>query len=252
MQQNKLPEFIQQQYEFSAHIRNPEKNPAPDGIEDRRMAIYRNLFYNNIENFISGGFPVLRSITKDADWHQMIRAFFTDHRCHTPYFAKISEEFLSWFQENTDALSNAPDFALELAHYEWTELALSTSDADKDQKDVDHNGDILAQHPVISPIAWHLVYEYPVHLASPEFQPEAQPTFLVVYRDRMDEIHFLEINPVTYRLIDILKENPHITGQKAVEQIIEELQHPDPDSVASHGRQLLYDLRNRNIIIGTD
>ncbi len=56
-------DFIQQQYDFAAHIRNPEQNPAPAGIEDRRMGIYRELFYNNVEGFLSNGFPVLAGIT---------------------------------------------------------------------------------------------------------------------------------------------------------------------------------------------
>ena len=45
-----LPEFQQKQYAFAAHIRDPENNPAPSGVEDRRMAIYRELFFNNLHN----------------------------------------------------------------------------------------------------------------------------------------------------------------------------------------------------------
>ena len=40
--------FQDKQYEFAAHLRDPENVPAPDGIEDRRMGIYRELFYNNL------------------------------------------------------------------------------------------------------------------------------------------------------------------------------------------------------------
>ena len=54
--------FIEIQNEFMAHIREPQKNKKPSGIEDRRMAIYRDLFFNNIEGFISSGFPVLKTL----------------------------------------------------------------------------------------------------------------------------------------------------------------------------------------------
>jgi hypothetical protein len=64
-----LPEFTRRQYAFAAHIRDPEHQPAPDDIEDRRMQIYRELFYNNVEGFLSGTFPVLRKIHSDGDWH---------------------------------------------------------------------------------------------------------------------------------------------------------------------------------------
>ena len=43
--------FIEIQNEFMAHIREPKKNKKPSGIEDRRMSIYRDLFFNNIEGF---------------------------------------------------------------------------------------------------------------------------------------------------------------------------------------------------------
>ena len=53
--------FAALQYAFAGHIRDPEHMPVPDGVEPRRMAVYRDLFYNNVENFIANSFPVLRA-----------------------------------------------------------------------------------------------------------------------------------------------------------------------------------------------
>ena len=78
------PLFKQYQYEFTAHLRDPANNPAPEGIEDRRIGIYRDLLYNNVENFISSSFPVIRSIYNDENWHRMVRDFFARHKSHTP------------------------------------------------------------------------------------------------------------------------------------------------------------------------
>ncbi len=42
---NKAPEALARlQEEFAAHIRDPQNMAAPEGIEDRRMGIYRDLF----------------------------------------------------------------------------------------------------------------------------------------------------------------------------------------------------------------
>ena len=41
------PDFVRQQYQFAAYIRNPEHNSPPEAIEVRRMKIYAELFYNN-------------------------------------------------------------------------------------------------------------------------------------------------------------------------------------------------------------
>ena len=46
------PDFQKKQYAFAAHIRDPENNPAPTGIEDRRMGVYRELFFNNLLNLL--------------------------------------------------------------------------------------------------------------------------------------------------------------------------------------------------------
>jgi hypothetical protein len=75
-----MPDFTRRQYAFAANIRNPGNSPAPDDIEDRRMQIYRELFYNNVESFISGTFPVLRRIYSDADWHALVREYFSRHK----------------------------------------------------------------------------------------------------------------------------------------------------------------------------
>ena len=37
-------DFRDIQYAFARHIRDPENNPAPVDAEDRRLAIYRDLF----------------------------------------------------------------------------------------------------------------------------------------------------------------------------------------------------------------
>ena len=74
-----MPAFKKHQYEFTAHIRDPKKNAMPDGVEDRRMNIYRELLYNNIEGFISSGFPIIREIYSDANWHNICYQFRAGH-----------------------------------------------------------------------------------------------------------------------------------------------------------------------------
>jgi uncharacterized protein len=249
-----LPAFKKHQYDFTAHIRDPDKNPMPEGIEDRRMNIYRELLYNNIESFIASGFPVIRQLYDDDSWQRMIRDFFANHQSHSPYFLEISQEFIDYLQNEREPQAEDPAGLIELAHYEWVELALHVADESIDMTDIDANGDLLAQRPVLSPLAWPLVYQFPVHKMGPENLPETapeQPSYLVVYRNRNDEMNFLELNPVTARLIALLQENESFTGLDAIEQIAEEMEHPDPDVVKLGGRAALQELQQYGIIIGT-
>ncbi len=243
------PSFIDTQYQFANYIRDPDNNPAPDNIEQRRMIIYQELFYNNIEGFAANGFPVLREITSDEAWHRMIRDFMIKHRCKTPLFHEISREFLAYLENERDSV-NDPIFIKELAHYEWVELALSVSDAEVEVRTLDPEQDIMSEQFKTSPLAWPLAYHFPVHQIGPDFQPQQAsdtPTYLLVYRNIEDSVTFLELNPVSTRLIDLLNEG--LTGQNAAEQIAEELQHPNPDVVIEGARGLISDWLEREILI---
>ena len=249
-----LPLFTQAQYEFAAHIRDPESNPIPSGIESRRMKIYSELFFNNVEDFISNTYPVLKEITPEKEWHEMIRDYFSHHLSHTPLFPEMPREFLKYLESEREN-PNDPPFIKELAHYEWVELALMTSDLDEDINfdQIDTNSDLLNGHPIMSPLAWPLTYQYPVHQISKDFVPEEpseQPVYLLVYRDQKDEVHFMELNPVTALLLQLINEDNGLTTKQMLENIAEQMNHPEPNIVIEGGYQIMQDLRERNIILG--
>lgn len=240
------------QTQFAAHLRDPETAPLA-GIEDRRLKIYRDLFYNNIENFISGGFPVLRSLINDTDWHAMVRDFMISHRCHSPYFLEISQEFLLYLQQTRQPRPGDLPFMLELAHYEWVELGLDVADIDPGAVACDSEGDLLDGLPVVSPLAWSLAYRFPVHRIGPEFQPTepgATPTYLVVYRDGADKVGFMETNAVTARLLELLQGAQVGSGREALQRLAQEMAHPDPQQLLEFGADLLRQLRSRDILLG--
>lgn len=249
--------FAEIQRAFAGHIRDPEGTPAPTDIEARRMAIYRNLFFNNVSSLLRQGFPVLYRCLGQARWDRLIRRFLREHRATTPLFPKLGQELVAYLGEGRDAQPDDPPFMLELAHYEWVEAALLFSDEEVSSDLADPNGDLLAGVPVVSPLAWNLSYRFPVHRISPDFQPQApesEPTHLVVYRNRGDEVAFLKINLVTQRLLQLLKgqdqQDPQ-TGLEILKTIATELRHPDPEQVIGFGTGLLDDLRQRHILLGT-
>ena len=249
-----LPLFKQTQYAFAAHIRNPELNPIPDDVEARRMKIYSELFFNNVEDFISNTYPVLKEITAENDWNDMLRDYFSHHLAHTPLFPEMPREFLKYL-ENERHNPNDPGFIKELAHYEWVELALMTSDLDEaiTWDKIDKDGDLLNQQPVLSPLAWPLTYQYPVQHISADFMPEApsqQPVYLLVYRDNEDDVHFMELNPVTALLIQFINDDNQLSTKKILEKIADQLSHPDPKAVIEGGMQIIQDLKKRGVILG--
>lgn len=250
---NRFEALHKLQYAFAAHIRDPENAPAPDDVEDRRMGIYRELFYNNIRSFISFNFPVLKRLHSKREWDAMIRDFYVRHRCHTPLFPELPREFLQYVEEFRGEDQGDPPFMLELAHYEWVELALALNDADPDDIPVNRSGNLMDEVPVISPVAWRLSYRFPVHQIKPDYQPTeppAQPTHLIVYRAPDFKVRFLEINPVTARLVELMQSQTNLTGLDCLKQVAIEL-GMDEAVLVDHGSRILETLHAKHIVLGT-
>jgi hypothetical protein len=249
------PSFKDLQYQFTRHVRNPVKHPAPQDIEARHMNIYNELLYNNVEGFMSNAFPVLRAISGDEKWQRMIRDYFEHHEAATPFFQEMPREFLKYLMHERQPQQDDFPFMQELAHYEWVELALTVTDTEIDFSKVDVNGELLEGIPVLSPTAWPLSYSYPVHQISEEFlpdQPGEQPTHLIVYRDRHDDVHFLEVNAVTAHMLQMISHDKDLTSKDILNQIAEQLNHPNPDVVIQGGLQILHDLKTRDVILGVN
>lgn len=195
------------QLSMARYLRDPQRQPPPAGVEKRRLRVYEDLVFNNIHGFISGGFPVLRSLYADADWRALVRTFIQQHRCQTPYFLEISQEFVRFLLEYDQARDCDPPFMAELAHYEWVELALDV--AEDELPATAPAADVLAAVVQLSPLAWVLHYRFPVHRIGPGFRPvdATQPTYLVVYRNAADQVRFMELSATTARLLELLRDN---------------------------------------------
>lgn len=239
---------------FAAHIRNPDKNAAPAGIEDRRMKIYRELFFNNIQSLLAGNFPVLRKLYDDVGWRSLIRDFYDRHRSKTPLFPEVAKEFLRYLQDERGSRKEDAPFLLELAHYEWVELALELDEREPGDIPADADGDLLSGRPLLSPLAWPLTYRFPVHRISPDYQPREAPaeaTHILVYRNSGDDVKFMQLNPVSQLLLDLMQQDAGLTGLELLQEVARRIRHPDPEKVLAAGANLLIDFRDKGILLGT-
>jgi uncharacterized protein len=251
-----LPDFKALQLDFAAHIRNPELNPAPGGVEARRMKIYADLFFNNIKSFLDSAFPVAAEVVGVTRWRQLVRDFVHLHPSESPFFLQISEEFLTFLHHQKYA--DLPGFLLELCHYEWVELSLDVATEPeqpiplvaRDPADPDY----LMGRLSVSTLVRALVYQYPVHEIGRSNQPSAppaSPTYLLVYRNSDNEVRFLQSNPVTHRLLELLAEKD---AASALQMVHAELSAAgrtiSQEKLMDQGRQTLAHLCDLGIIQG--
>jgi uncharacterized protein len=250
---SELPSFQQYQFTFARHIRNPRLNKRPKGVEVRRMKIYNELLFNNLEGFLLACFPVLRKILGQRKWTKLVRDFFTEHRCHTPFFRQIPDEFIHYLNNERATQEDDPVFMQDLAHYEWIELTVSISNKTVEHHLITPQGNLMSGIPVLTPWMSLQSYDYPVHRISPRFKPteaEKEATHFVISRNAEDQVKFIVLNPVSMRLLELLQSNT-LTGEAALQQIAAELQHPNPEVVLAGGLEILNSLREAQVILGT-
>jgi hypothetical protein len=235
-----MSDFRTHQLGFVAAIRSPDL-AIPSDVAPERMAVYRELFFNNIQNFVNSAFPVLRSILPAEQWQHLQRQFFTEARLSSPYFLNIAEGFLDW-------LSNQPQplpFALELAHYEWAELYVATLPCPLLQP-ADLTGPLQ-----LSECALVLSYQFPVHQISQDFQPrlpQAEGCYLLVYRNIDDQVRFIALNQLTAALLTLLNERPGLDFSALTTQFSELLPQLSGVNWLTQARELCFDLAQKGVI----
>jgi len=243
--------FKDSQKQFAAHIRNPQTNPKPEGIDDTRMAVYRELFFNSINGLLKQTFPVLSSLLTTKQWQQLVRDFYQIKYNKTPYFTEIPGEFMHYLQ--TVKVDTERPFIAELSHYEWLELSV-----EKDSQQVSYQSaltatDLMTCTPIISPLLRLQVYQYPVHQISRIFQPKEAseiPYYLLVWRNQKDDVQFATLSAFAAALLSSLQSKQNLTGEQAIKTLMQANTGLVEHDFLQSGQQQLIKWYQQGIITG--
>lgn len=238
------------QLALGAWIRDPASNPPPPGIEPRRLKVYAELFYNNVESLLATTFPVVRATLGD-DWAVLVRAFLREHGARSPVFTDLPRELLRYLDARDARGLADPPWLRELAHYEWVELALQIDEARIDDLPHDRDGDLRTGVPVLSPLAWPLAYDWPVHRIAPGAVPDApSPTLLLLHRQPDGTVAFHALAPLAFHLLQRIADTP-APGEALLQTLAREVQAPDADAFVAQGLSLLEGYRRDGVVLGT-
>lgn len=242
-----LPSFQQYQREFCAHLRDPAQQPRPKGVPVERMAVYKEIVFNNLFESVSACFPVAEKVLGKRAWLKLTKDFLREHSANTPMFREIPEEFLKFLSTQTDL---AP-YLKQLCHYEWIELQVAMMPTASPMDVINMSGNLLQHRIAFASTIQLLQYDYAVQKISARNKPKTtSDTRLLVYRNTEDVVKFIELNPVTYRLIELLRQ-PAMTGERALTMIANELGHTQAASIIKFGLEILEQLRSQDAILGT-
>lgn len=244
--------FQEFQKAFAARIREPRAMPRPDGVPARRMRVYEELLHNNIDSFVSACFPITKQCLGQRAWTRTVKAFFAASRLHSPLFRDIPEAFLDWLRDAQPRRFPNKPWLAEFMHYEWLELVVMVHADVADAAGIDPQGDLLNARPAVNPASRLGCYHYPVQRIGPRRRPRAdgQLHCFLVFRDDRDRTRFIQVNPLTARLYEILEAEP-MTGAEALDRLAAEIGHADPAALRQSGLALLEGLRAEGVILGT-
>ncbi|MCA1930299.1 DUF2063 domain-containing protein [Rheinheimera sp.] len=239
----------QQLLSLAHYVRNPAGCAPPPGIEARRLAIYRRLFYGNIEAMLASGFPVLSASLGSADWHRLVQDFYASYRCQTPLFTELASEFAFYLQQGVAESLKLPLWLAELAHYEQVETVLLLSHAQPPV--VPAVTELLDTVLVLSELAWPLAYQWPVCDIGPAHlpkQPLSEPTLLLAQRKADHQVHFSRLAPLAYALL-VSVQQQQWTGRQHLTALADSME-VTLDAVLPAGKALLEQLHLQAVISG--
>ena len=233
---------------MARHVRDPQHHAPPPGIEARRLAVYRQLFFGNLESLLSGAFPVARASLGADRWQALVRSFYADYRCRTPLFTELAGEFVDYLE--TGEATGVPEWLAELAHYERVESVLLLSAADEPAHEP--LGDLLDGVPLLSSLAWPLAYSWPVAEIGPGHLPQQapmQPTLILAQRRADQRVHFSRLAPLAHALLLSLQER-NVSGREHL-ALLAEVIGVAPEEIVPAGLALLESLHAQGVVLGT-
>lgn len=246
-----IPVFQQLQRQFLAHLRNPLPDNQPAGFASDRLAVYAGLLYNKFDESLTACFPVLHTLLEPVRWRALVKDFIAGHRCLSPYYRQIPDEFVQYLQDERQS-EDDPPFLAELAHFEWIELVLSISEAEPVVAEPLSETQLLDTALAFAPVMRLLHYVWPVQKINRAFQPDKPPTeatHILGFRDADEQVRFIALNPATAQLLLLLQSG--YTVRQALQGMGGQAGEAGLESLMRFGLGILTDLYHQGAIIGS-
>lgn len=246
-------DFRALQRQLTAHLRDPQANPPPEGPEDRRIAIYRRLVFGNAARLLGANFPVARKqLGKDA-FSALIRDFLREHRAETPYFPRMAGELQSWYRKAQPRRPDDPPWLGELILYESEKRRLRNAADPEPSPETDPAGDVISGVPAPSPLLRLLTLRYPVHRGKSgklDDAPPDVPSFLLLRRDSAGRMRTEELGVLSAGLLAMILDGSTQTGAELLENMMQQAPAEARPALTRQGKALLRRFHRVGVLLG--
>lgn len=238
------PDFKSVQADFTGRIRYGDDNPLPEGVSEQRMQVYQELLFNNVYSVFERCFPVIFTLLPQQQSEELVHDFLRNSHCQTPYFHHLPHELVCYL--SSIKLENYPYLA-QLADYEWLELEVELTD-ENFQQDYDSTLELISR-VVFSPVIRLKQYDYEVEKINKNYQPEThQKSYLLLYRNENDEVKFVKLNLLSFRLMELLQLGVDI--EQAANKLLIEFQQIEKNEMLAGILEQIQQWYELGIILG--
>lgn len=246
--------FQDLQRQLTAHLRDPQSNPAPEGPEDRRIAIYRRLVHGNVSRLLAANFPVARKQLGERRFSALIRDFLREHRAATPYFPRLAGELQAWYQTVQHRREYDPPWLRELILFESEKRRLRNCADPAPSSEIDPHGDVISGVPAPSPLLRLLTLRYPVHKGKTRELGDAPPdlpSFLLLRRDSAGRMRAEELGVLAAGLLAMILDGATQSGAELLENMMWKAPADARPALIRQGKAQLRRFQRIGVLLGT-
>ena len=224
--------------------------PIPGTHSPERVAVYRRLVFNNIQDQLRLAYPILHSFLPEEKWDALVKEFFAQHDCSAPQLWQMPLELVRFVEQSSYSKRLNLPFLQDLLEFEWNEIELFMT-SDIVPPPLRATGSVLDDPLVLNPILNLKKYDYPVFRVQPaDLANQAGDYFLLSFRHpETCSVQFLELAPLTVRVVEILHTAP-TSGRLALSQAGEELGVTDFSLLYDQGEKFLQTLLHERAALG--
>jgi hypothetical protein len=221
-----------------------------EGVDENRVAHYRRLVLNNINNTLKQAYPITQEWLTKAEWEVLVQSFFKEHFSQTPKIWEMPKEFMEYVKDKKLAIQLDKPALNDLLLFEWFEIEVHTM-PDKEVFFEKEDGNYLKDTAVLNPHYLLHKLDYPVHIFNADNAVAKKGDWFIYLFRHPDTgaVQFLNISALHVFVLEKLYDEPQPLV-KVLPLISSVFALHDVDNLKQRIVQFFIDLQKKGAIQG--
>ena len=175
-------------------------------VRKERVHHYRRLVFNVVSDSLESAYPLTRNLLDDADWHDLVHAYFSQHKSQSPQVWQMPKEFYEFVEKSDLATKEKYPHMTDLLRFEWMEVEVFMME-DMQYPLLSNGGSWLHDPLALNPEFRIVRLGFPVHLKNAKSisHIDKGEFYVLLYREKdTGKVQFLDLSPFFAMVIENL------------------------------------------------